>query len=95
MLFAVAACLPQAARANAPVEVGLCEADPVAAVALAEVIDFPIFGKKRKTSNKKQLRFAMKRSRRHGKGVMRARKNRGKKKAKQGGRSKKKEGCNT
>ena len=66
-----------------------------------ESTDFPIFGKK-KTSNKKQLKFASKRSRRNGKGVMKARKRRGS----NGGRSvkggqrgkrgsKKKEGCNT
>ncbi len=63
--------------------------------------DFPIFGKN-KTSNKKQLKFAAKRSRRNGKGVMRARKNKGKnngrsvkggQRAKRG--SKKKAGCNT
>ena len=63
--------------------------------------DFPIFGKK-KTSNKKQLKFAAKRSRRNGKGVMRARKNRGKNNGRsvKGGQrgkrgSKKKAGCNT
>lgn len=66
-----------------------------------EATDFPIFGKN-KTSNKKQLKFAAKRSRRNGRGVMRARKNRGKnngrsvkggQRAKRG--SKKKAGCNT
>ena len=66
-----------------------------------DVTDFPIFGKK-KTSNKKQLKFAAKRSRRNGKGVMRARKNKGKNNGKsvKGGQrakrgSKKKAGCNT
>ena len=64
-------------------------------------LEFPIFGKN-KTSNKKQLKFASKRSRRHGKGIMKARKRKGANngrslkgggKAKRG--SKKKEGCNT
>ena len=64
-------------------------------VATPDADAFPIFGKK-KTSNKKQRKFATKRSRRHGKGIMRARKSRGKGKTKGGrGGSKKKEGCNT
>lgn len=62
---------------------------------MEQPVEFPIFGKK-KTSNKRQRKFATKRSRRHGKGIMRARKSRGKGKTKGGrGKSKKKEGCNT
>lgn len=66
-----------------------------------DLVDFPIFGKK-KTSNKKQLKFAAKRSRRNGKGVMKARKRRGANNGRstKGGHrgkrgSKKKAGCNT
>ena len=66
------------------------------------ISEFPIFGKKAKTSNRKQKRFAKKRSRRNGRGVMRARKQKGKNNGKsvKGGQrarrgSKKKAGCNT
>ncbi|MFK8057639.1 MAG: hypothetical protein AB8F78_16050 [Saprospiraceae bacterium] len=100
--FALLLSLPYMASA-ASTSTTLQEADVVTDLLQIdqELTEFPIFGKK-KTSNKKQLKFASKRSRRNGKGVMRARKRRGS----NGGRSvkggqrgkrgsKKKEGCNT
>jgi len=64
------------------------------AIQSPEANQWPIFGRK-KTSNKRQRKFATKRSRRHGKGVMRSRKNRDKRKTRSRRGGKKKAGCNT
>lgn len=95
-------CLHLSATAT-PLSTALLHGDISVGVLLIDAPsrDFPIFGKK-KTSNKKQLKFAAKRSRRNGKGVMKARKRRGANNGRstKGGQrgkrgSKKKAGCNT
>jgi len=89
-----------AARSSATLILGEVSADLLQIE--QESKDFPIFGRKKKTSNKKQRKFATKRSRRNGRGVMKARKRRGSNNGKsvKGGQrskrgSKKKAGCNT
>ena len=93
-LLLCAASSASAATVVAPTPV---EVPAVPSASAEGTTDLPIFGRK-KTSNRKQRRFATKRSRRHGRGIMRARKSRGKHKergGRRGGGGKKKEGCNT